>query len=502
MKKLFLLILLVGIAVAGYLYKDMFSVYFQIDEVQNILSNISLPGSEEQEDFSYTLNKDISSDLALVATNEQQDSFVAFTKQVNGTERLDKLVLQGANGEQALLEVNDRALPTRFSTNGITVEYSNYTESTVDIVVTRPDGSSEIIENSPLNLPQEFSLPFIDQVQASGPGISPQSGVTRSGDEATYMEYILSSSGTALNVLTCGVTLGLSLTTSGATSPFAYLKCAPLAVRLATAYTELGGCSGDVLDCAKDAILDSFRVKGPTIGGVVTNRESGAAVSGATITVKDKQGRIQAKAISGSHGHYTLPSIDLGAYTIEVTSSIGDAVYVLATTDDRIQVSGESSKEVDQSYSRSDRNGFSKIPGYFGNEVNQIHNVRFDVLLGDAGKYDGEWAGVATSSQSIVGDTECADATFTWNIAGPTISGTAIVDNDYSVSLEGSVDSNGRITAGLGSSLFEQVTFNGQLNDIAGSGTWIGASGCTGSFTASKQETSTEGIQQEIEPVF
>ena len=75
------------------------------------------------------------------------------------------------------------------------------------------------------------------------------------------------------------------------------------------------------------------------------------------------------------------------------------------------------------------------------------------------------------------------------------------MDNDYTVKLSGSVDGNGNITAGSGLSFIEKVTFTGKLEDESGSGTWVGSSGCSGTFTTEK-EVVIPAPSGEIAPVF
>jgi len=472
------------------------------------------------------INTDLSSDIAMVATADEGDGFVAFTKMVDDAEVLDKIVLVTADGETGLIEMSDEGLPSTFTFGDYTLTYSNFTESTVDIEVTRPDGTTETIEGSELNMPgTEKTVSFIPSAYAVGnwgPGPRAEWDATtklgdsrkkavETGDTATFTDYIFSSVGTSLNILSCGISLSATVLTAGAGSPLAYLSCGMLATRLATLNTEIGPCKGDVLDCAANAILSSLKNKGPVIAGMVTDKASGNPVNRAMLIVRDKTGKAKGKAYSNAKGFFRLPLLDVGGYSIVASAKDFESqAFVLATTDTNIQiVDDEGGKPVNQEYDLHSRKYFKRIPDYYGPELNQHHNIRFDIEFGE-GNFDGDWTGRANTVVASVPDPDfpgavidCGGADFTWTVDGTEISGGATTDEGgYSLTLTGTIKEDGTIKTGAAFGTQNIASFDGKLTKEDGRGTWSDPYGCNGGFTVTKDLEEGAVPASEAMPVF
>ncbi len=472
------------------------------------------------------INTDVSSDIAMIGTVEEGDGFVAFTKIVDDTEVLDKVVLVTQNGETGLIEMSEEGLPSTFTIGDYKLTYSNYTQSTVDIEVTKPDGTTEMIEGSKLNMPvakESFSLiPSAHAVGNWGPGspatwgVVTKSGVSRAkavktGDTAGFTDYIFSSVGTTMNILSCGVSLSATVLTAGTTSPFAYLACGMLATRLATLNTEIGPCKGDILDCAAQTVLSSLRNKGPVIAGIATDKLTDKPVSGATIIVRNKLGKAKGRTHTNSKGFFRLPLLELGAYSITASArNYETQTFILATTNTNIQIAADDGeKPVNTQYSLSSRKYFKPIAGYFGPELKQHHNIRFDIEFGNAGEFDGDWTGRAETVVAAVPDPDfpgewidCGGADFSMKIDDSEIEGKADTDEGYPLTITGSVKKGGDLDAGLAYGSDNIATFDGKLREEEGQGTWSDPYGCNGGFKMTKD--GTEGALPEggAMPVF
>ncbi|MFC1788182.1 carboxypeptidase-like regulatory domain-containing protein [Patescibacteria group bacterium] len=506
------LILLVIVLGGGYYF---FKTYYpEADSIEADLIEAvkSVPALVKQTDDSdlvpldSSLNTNLDSQIALVATAENGEGLAAVTKIQNNTEVLDKVVIKTKDNETGVIEMGSNGLPAQFLFKGQVVSYSNYTDDTVDITVSSPAGAGQVHKASPLNLPsQKVSSLFIKTAQAAGPDIFlPTTGVTRKdyvesdGDDAGFFDYITSSAGTAINIVTCGISIPAAIGTAGASSPFSYLACGALLTRLVTHHGEIGPCQGDIIDCATNAILSSLRNKGPVIAGQVMDLVTKKPINRAVLTIRDKTGKLKGKAYSNAKGYYRLPLLDIGGYSIVASAKDQTSkTFLLATTGTRIQISDDSgNKPVNQEYNLSNRQYFKKIPGYYGPELNQHHNIRFDIEFGEGG-FDGAWTGRAETVVASVPDPdypgeviECGGADFKWVIKGDEIKGSAQTDMGYPLTLTGEVDDQGKLKAGVAFGTMNVASFDGNLIEDKGKGTWSDPYGCHGGFTVTKDGTS------------
>lgn len=332
MKKLFvfLLLLLLG-----------FGVYFafnpkRISELQNKIPGQFVSEIEEvafnqtEEPLSELVafvNSNVESEIALVIKAENGEGLVAFTDE---NKIINKIVFQTADGKSGVMQVDETGLPYQLDYEGTVATFENYTETTVDIAVTRNDGTTEVFRDSAI-IPQNFG--FIPKTFAY-----------------TFSEY-LSGVGTAVNVVKCGAGLGSILFSGGATTPMAYFGCASLATRMITLNTEIGPCKGDVLDCAKEVILGSlieevekhgpnFLKKGFRLKGIMKNSVTGTPIKNGVIIVENKR---NTDTLRGEWypDSYEVYFRDSGYYSIEpVSEGFAESTFetVLAETKAQIRI--------------------------------------------------------------------------------------------------------------------------------------------------------------------
>lgn len=185
-------------------------------------------------DLTAFINTNSDSNVAIVIKAKNGEGMVVFT---DSKKTISRIVINSPDGKNGIIQVNKDGQPTQLDFDGTTAVFENYTEKTVDISVKRKNGEVEVFKNSSITAQ---SISFIPSAIAY-----------------SVSEY-MSGVGTAINVVSCGVGLGSILFSGGATSPLAYLGCASLTTRVVTLDTEIGPCKGDILDCAKDAILGSL----------------------------------------------------------------------------------------------------------------------------------------------------------------------------------------------------------------------------------------------------
>lgn len=221
------------------------------------------------------INTNSDSNVAMVIKAENGEGLVAFTDE---NKVINKITIHTADGKSGVIQLNSSGLPTRLDFEGTVATFHNYTDTTVDITVKRVDGTSEVFEKSAIS---PKSLSFIPAALAY-----------------SVSEY-MSGIGTTMNVVGCGVGLGSILFSGGSTTPLAYLGCASLTTRMLTIDTEIGSCKGDILDCAKDAILGSlieevqkhgpdFLKKGFRLKGNLKNSITGSQIVNGVIIVENK----------------------------------------------------------------------------------------------------------------------------------------------------------------------------------------------------------------------
>ena len=298
------------------------------------------PSKEDQ--LTAYINTNLDSNIAVVVTAPNGEGLAVFTKIVDGMEFVDQIVLKSVDDKTGVIQVDEFGLPTNFTFEGYRVIFENYTEMTVDIIITKPDGTIEVLKESLLNLPGHdvVSPDLFNSVIPSASAYTPpnlmyaymntpEQGSTRrdiieGGDDASYWDYITSTPGTALSVISCNIGL-ISILFSGAlTSPFAYLGCAALGTRMATLNTEIDYCKGDIVQCGTDAILDLVRKEGPgflrkgvRVKGQFKNSITGTPITSGTLRADSKKTKESIRGEWESDGSYEIYFKGGGAFTLK-----------------------------------------------------------------------------------------------------------------------------------------------------------------------------------------
>jgi putative hemolysin len=303
--------------------------------------------SETEDVLQIFLNQDPTSDIDLVVIAPNGEGATAFTKDVDGTEILEKVVIVSADGKSGLIEVDEQARPTRFSFDDTVITYTNYTEDSVDVSVSYPDGTKS--DNEKQTLETAFQNNGILNLLVPYAKANWITDLACTGDDCFYNTF--PSLGTSLNVVFCGITLGNTLFTAGATAPLAYLSCASLATRVATMNTEIGPCKGDVLECGKDTVFDFVKQHGPktfregvSLTGFLKNEITGTKIEVATLGAKHLR---SGKTFRGDNdqGAYSMDITGTGVTTMKIVAEgFKDEELIVAATNAKIMVKSVTSQ--------------------------------------------------------------------------------------------------------------------------------------------------------------
>lgn len=280
---------------------------------------------KENKNLNAYINTDLNSNIALVIKASNGEGLVALT---NDEKIMDQIVINTIDGKSILIQVNELGQPTKLEFDKTLAIFSNYTESSVDISVAKPNKEIEIYKNSAIDK-EIFSL----IPTASAYSVS---------------EY-MSGVGTSLNVVSCGIGLGTILFSGGATSPLAYLGCASLATRIVTLNTEIGPCKGDILNCATEiisgSIISEIQKNGPDflkdgfrLKGSLKNSVTGKPITNGIILIENlstrKKGRGEVTADS-----YEIYLQDFGVYSARVVSEgFSDSEFDIILASDKAQI--------------------------------------------------------------------------------------------------------------------------------------------------------------------
>jgi len=324
----------------------------------------------ENEDTSVLyLNTNENSEIAMVLVAPNGEGVTAFSETIDGTTRINQMVMRTADGKVGHITLNDLSLPEVFTFEGYTTAFSNYTETTVDLVITSPDGTVETIEKSPLNLPGDV-ISFLELVMpiayaqevSAGMGASASIEDTIPREPLSYavktyvnenslqeeiVEYSKPVIGTCLNILTCSVALTSTFFSAGTTSPLAYIGCGMFVTRMVTTNTEIGECKGDLVQCGADAIMElvgkegvfGFFKEGLRLKGDTKNIITGTYVTNGTIGLKSKSGKSELRGEWNEEGEYEIYFKEGGIYSVEALSEgYKDDAFDVAISNTQLQV--------------------------------------------------------------------------------------------------------------------------------------------------------------------
>jgi len=157
-------------------------IYLDLGGSNNILNN----REDSASDLVLHLNKTPNSDIPFVIQDDSGQKIVAF-KKGSGRE-IGKLVFSTNDDGVGTVIVGDNGLPVTLEFAGFTARYSNYTDSTVDILIEKPDGQTEVFRKSPIVPPLKSALRIIPLVSVA----HAQSVLQMTDIELGYLEDIKS----------------------------------------------------------------------------------------------------------------------------------------------------------------------------------------------------------------------------------------------------------------------------------------------------------------------
>lgn len=461
-----------------------------VDKAKNLTS--------EKSSVQVGIDTDPDTPEEMVAVGEAGEALVAFAERRGDEAWIDEVALVAPDGTSGLISVGENGLVKSFASQGYLFEYANHTDEGVDITITGPDGEVTTVVQEPVTaMPTEVARgngPWAQAQLNSGPGsvryAQPHYASVPTDEHFSAWEVISQTTFLA-NIVGCGASVAALLPTFGGSASIGLLSCGTVLVRTGINFTELDQCMTEEQRQAKDfsCIVDGFedglrRVTGPQVDTFVRSAKDGRPVEKASVVRSTSTGRFLGRNRTNDQGYAWVGDFtEQGSYLITVGAEGYQPVRItVAVTADRIKAVDADSGTVylDEAYTYEGKFIYMRLK---------------DVRLSpeSSARFDGAWAGTATTSIFEVPDPtepgetiECADATFSWDIKDSAITGSALVDQDYTIKLQGSVDPQGTIEAGSGFSFIEQVTFTGTLSEGTGAGDWKASSGCIGTWKASK----------------
>ena len=203
---------------------------------------------------SVTFNSNSDSNIPMVITSADKNSLVAFSKTIDDKQFLEKIVYSDNRGKSSIISINELGYPTQITSGDNTASYTNYDfeKNTVDVVAiyngTRKTETIRINnDNSQVKL-----FDFIPTVHAQN------NGIAKNTIGEAKEDYYIGTVGQVWSVISCGGGIGLAVVTSGGASPLLALSCGIFLTRVISSRVDIGSCTGDVVECGKNAIINAF----------------------------------------------------------------------------------------------------------------------------------------------------------------------------------------------------------------------------------------------------
>ncbi|PCI24170.1 hypothetical protein COB57_05670 [Candidatus Peregrinibacteria bacterium] len=236
MKKLLLLIVLIGIGIS------FLDIEVNINLGRNNNEEKKIVSDTENTQVTVYSNTSAGSNIPLVVMGENKESITVFKNTDSDQDSIDTIVISTANQFTSTIKVNSAGYPEKITSSAGTIIYSNYDYENkfVDIILTKSNG--EI---------QEFKKSPIESFQSARQSIL---FPTAYADD----DYYLGTLGQVWSIVSCGSGIGMTIVTGGAASPLLYLSCGVFATRVITSNMEIGSCTGDIIECAKNAVTGAF----------------------------------------------------------------------------------------------------------------------------------------------------------------------------------------------------------------------------------------------------
>lgn len=212
------------------------------------------------------VNTNSQSNIPLIITAENGESLTIFKNFAGDKEYIDKVVIQTAEGKNATITANIEGYPVLVESGTSRVSYSNYNfeRGTVDVEVNL-NGEHNSYKDVKIDLSTKISNSpfhnfFIEKAYAIpvSPNTAVPMGVDPNAQQKEKSDYYIGTVGQIWSVVSCGGGIGLTVISGGTASPMLYLSCGVFLTRVVTSNMDIGPCSGDVMECAKDAVVEVF----------------------------------------------------------------------------------------------------------------------------------------------------------------------------------------------------------------------------------------------------
>ncbi len=282
--------------------------------------------------------------LAMISVNEQGIGIKLYTKELQNKEIVDYFIIETANSNPVKVVVDEKGRSKEVFIEDYVLQFSNYTEKTVDLSVVAPDGKIENAKNLPINKAKVSLIPMIYAAN------SPESAGKRNDNlDGKYYSDVV---GTAWNGVICAGGILTNIIPNPVSTTTAVIGCGTLVSRVTPTPGKINNCSDkSVFDCitGKISSIISTPESFTYLRGSVASSDGAHLIPEVAITLKHKSGS-EKKAVSQKYGIYgdnaELPLEKNGAYTLEfLHPEFKVKTLQIVLSDERIKIVEEESKE-------------------------------------------------------------------------------------------------------------------------------------------------------------
>lgn len=301
------------------------------------------------------INTDADNPLAMVSVNDDGVGVKLYTKQVGDREYVDYFLIEKAGIDPVRVQVNEQGLAEEMSIAGYVLQYSNHTDTSVDLTVIAPDGSRQEKKGVAIGSAQVSSHSF---------SLVPTAYASDEFNDATEMrdlleredqeqhargdhldgKYYFEVVGTAWNGIACAGGLLTSIIPNPVSATAAVIGCGQLISRTLPTFGVIEGCEdASVFDCvtgtATSLIMPTSSVY---LRGRVSDTTGEHMLPDTEITLTHKTGS-EKKTQSQKYGIYgddaSLPLEKNGSYTLEFSHpEFQPRSFQLVMSDQRIKI--------------------------------------------------------------------------------------------------------------------------------------------------------------------
>ncbi|GMQ95366.1 MAG: hypothetical protein BMS9Abin13_479 [Patescibacteria group bacterium] len=134
------------------------------------LKDISLSNLlDKDSDVVFAINEDSTSPIGAVVSYKGGGGMVVYMKNIGGKRIMDRIIASDTKNNVSTLIFNNNGLPKKLEFAGYAVDYTEFRENTFDIIITDPEGNTEVKKQIPLNFTNETAMiPFVGIAHAIG----------------------------------------------------------------------------------------------------------------------------------------------------------------------------------------------------------------------------------------------------------------------------------------------------------------------------------------------